>query len=193
MAGLVRTLLIGVALVAVVWAAGWKAWRLGGAGGGAARGEGSVELVVLHWSGEGGPEENAIVEQSLRGFEAANPGIRIRRINAGDSNSFVTKLQTMLAAGEPPDVFYVPFERTPYWASIGLLEPLDGRVAAEDPADPRGIRLADFYPAVVDAFRFDGRKRRTRHALGNPQGLHARRLLPQRGPLPEGRDPAATR
>lgn len=157
MAGLVRTLLIGVALVAVVWAAGWKAWRWAGRAEERRRGEGSVELVVLHWSGEGGPEENAIVEQSLRGFEAANPGIRIRRINAGDSNSFVTKLQTMLAAGEPPDVFYVPFERTPYWASIGLLEPLDGRVAAEDPADPRGIRLADFYPAVVDAFRFDGR------------------------------------
>ncbi len=48
------------------------------------------ELVVLHWSGEGGPEEDEIVDNSLRAFEAANPGVRVRRINPGDAGSFYT-------------------------------------------------------------------------------------------------------
>ena len=34
------------------------------------------ELVILHWSDEGGPEEDEIVNNSLCAFEAANPGAR---------------------------------------------------------------------------------------------------------------------
>ncbi|MBL9148653.1 MAG: extracellular solute-binding protein [Phycisphaerae bacterium] len=113
---------------------------------------GGIELVVLHWSGEGGPEEDEIVESSLRAFEAANPGIRVRRINPGDSAGFYTKLQTMLAAGEPPDLFYVGSERVASFSSLGILEPLDDFVAR----DPGTLVLDDFWPATVNAFRFDG-------------------------------------
>ncbi len=104
------------------------------------------ELVVMHWSGEGGQEEDEIVEELLRDFENTHPSIQIRRINAGDSGSFYTKLQTMTAGGTPPDVFYVGNERLPAFASMGLL----------DPADEAGLGLGNFYPATLDAFRFDG-------------------------------------
>jgi len=116
-----------------------------------------TELVVMHWSGDGGQEEDQIVDASLRAFEAANPGIRVRRVNPGDAGSFYTKLMTMLAAGEPPDVFYVGNERVPSFADIGLIRPLEPFLDADRAAnDPTAIDLADFYPATVDAFRFDG-------------------------------------
>jgi len=119
--------------------------------------DGRTTLTVLHWSGEGGPEEDEIVERSLRDFEAANPGLRIKRINPGDAGSFYTKLQTMMAAGEPPDVFYVGNERIPSFASLGLLEPLDHFVAADAASgEPGALRLEELYPQVVDAFRYDG-------------------------------------
>lgn len=151
-----RSTLGVIAVLAVIGAFGWKMWRLVATRWldhtGAA-----TELVVMHWSGEGGPEESAIVERSLRAFEAAHPGVKVRRINPGDSGSFATKLQTMLASGEPPDVFYVPFEKVPHWSSIGLLEPLDQRIIDDaQRGATNAIDLSTFFPAVVDAFRFDG-------------------------------------
>ena len=125
------------------------------------RGEAQVELVVLHWSGGAGQEEDQIVADVLERYEAAHPGVRVRRINPGDAASFYTKLQTMLAAGEPPDVFYVGAERVASFASLGLMAPVDEFVErdlarAQRPAD--AVVLEDYYPAVVDAFRYDGQR-----------------------------------
>ena len=146
---------LGVAAVAlVVWAFARVGWReLGRTRADA----GGTTLTVLHWSGEGGPEEDDIVESSLRAFEAANPGLRVKRINPGDAGSFYTKLQTMMAAGEPPDLFYVGNERIPSFAALGLMEPLDRFVAADTAStEPGALKIADLYPQVVDAFRYDG-------------------------------------
>jgi hypothetical protein len=92
----------------------------------------------MHWSGEGGQEEDKIVEDSLRAFEAANPGVRVKRLNPGDAGSFYTKLQTMMAAGEAPDVFYVGYERVANFASLDLLRGIDEFVAREEEARKSG-------------------------------------------------------
>ena len=119
-----------------------------------------IELTVMHWSGEGGQEEDRIVEDSLHAFEAANPGVRVKRLNPGDAGSFYTKLQTMMAAGEAPDVFYVGYERVANFASLELLLPIDTFVARETEARNRGdanaLDLTAFYAQTVDAFRFNG-------------------------------------
>jgi multiple sugar transport system permease protein len=118
----------------------------------------AVELTVMHWSGEGGQEEDAIVEDLLRRFEQSHPGVRVRRINPGDSGSYYTKLQTMMAAGEPPDVFYVGTERLAAFASAGLLAPVEPYLEQDAAAgDPAALDLDAFYRSTVDAFRFDGR------------------------------------
>ena len=155
-AHLVRALfaLAAVALVLLSFARvglrQWNHWRQSA--------EIKQELVVLHWSGEGGPEEDEIVDNSLRAFEAANPGVRVRRINPGDAGSFYTKLQTMLASGEPPDVFYVGAERVASFSDMGLLEPLDGFLESDRAGHVADeIKLEDFYPTTVSAFRFDGK------------------------------------
>lgn len=115
-----------------------------------------VELTVMHWSGGGTQEEDRIVAELIAGFEKTHPHIRVKRINPGDTNSYYNKLQTMFAAGTPPDVFYMGWERFPAFVSKELmlnLEPLIER-DREDPAT--AIDLDAFYPVTLDIFRFDG-------------------------------------
>ncbi len=120
---------------------------------------GEIELTVMHWSGEGGQEEDRIVEDSLHAFEAANPGVRVKRLNPGDAGSFYTKLQTMMAAGDAPDVFYVGYEGLANFAKLDLLLPLDKFVSREKTSGlSDALDLDAFYPQTVDAFRFDGHR-----------------------------------
>ena len=92
--------LAALAALAVLWAVARVVVRdvLGDEGAG-----GEVVLTVMHWSGDAGQEEDRIVEEALRGYERDHPGVRVRRINPGDAGSFYTKLQTMMAAGTPPE------------------------------------------------------------------------------------------
>jgi multiple sugar transport system permease protein len=152
-----RSRLLFLAEILVLVAVLRVAWRTATADSHA---PGETVLTVMHWSGDGGQEEDKIVEDSLAEFERANPGVRVRRINAGDAGSFYTKLQTMMVAGEAPDVFYVGYERVANFASLDLLRPIDDFVARERDAraagDTSALDLAEFYPQTVDAFRFDG-------------------------------------
>jgi len=166
----VRAALVAVAAVLVFAAFARVAYRT------VARADakaGEIVLTVMHWSGEGGQEEDKIVEDSLRAFEAANPGVRVKRLNPGDAGSFYTKLQTMMAAGEPPDVFYVGFERVANFASLDLLRPIDEFVAREEAAraagDATALDLGAFYPQTVEAFRFDGERVGTGTLYGIPK------------------------
>jgi multiple sugar transport system permease protein len=143
-----RGLLMVTAGLLVLWAFVWVGAR-------AFRdvGEQGVTLRVMHWSGGGGQEEDKIVEASLRAFEQVHPGIRVQRINPGDSGQFFTKLQTMMAAGDPPDVFYMDYARLPVYVREGQLVDIEA-IAAEQ----GGLDLTDFYQPPVDAFRWDGRQ-----------------------------------
>ena len=119
----------------------------------------AVELVLMHWSGGGGQEEDDIVQASIVEFEQRNPNIKVKRINPGDSGQYFTKLQTMMAAGEPPDIFYMDFARMAPFAEAGQLEELDDYFAAEsepDVEDP--LVLDDFFTPAVDAFRLQNGK-----------------------------------
>ena len=154
---ILRRTLIGCAILLTAWAflrVGVREFQRI-AGGDAADG---VELVVMHWSGGGGQQEDQIVEDTLRDFEEANPGIRIKRINPGDSGQYFTKLQTMVAAGEPPDVFYMDFERIPIFAAAGQLAELDERIPVDD-----------YFAPAVDAFRFDGEVQGRGNLYGVPK------------------------
>ena len=153
-ARLIRTLLAVMAALFVIWAFVTVAvretrrfWK----------DDNRTEIVVMHWSGEGGQEEDQIVEDALRQFEHENPTLRVRRINPGDAGSFYTKLQTMMASGDPPDVFYVGSERLPAFVSLGLLAPLDDFLKRDSQLNVKDrIILEDFYPATVKAFQYDG-------------------------------------
>ncbi len=61
------------------------------------------------------------------------------------SPDYDTTLQASLAAGDPPDVFYVNDNRIPDLAEAGTLAPMEDNVADPD----------DFYPALQQAFTFE--------------------------------------
>ncbi len=106
----------------------------------------AVTLTVLHW---GNTEEEAIVEHLVREFERTRPGVRVQRLHAGDYDA---KLKTMLAAGTPPDLFYLRYEDVPDFAEQDMVMRLDAAAIAE---------LDDFYPMLVNAFRWDPDAQRT--------------------------------
>ena len=63
-----------------------------------------VTLTFMHW---GSQEEAEVVGNFLRAFEEANPGIRVEQQHVVDENdSYTTRLNTLVASGQLPDVFY---------------------------------------------------------------------------------------
>jgi multiple sugar transport system permease protein len=147
-----------IAAVAIVLVAGsfawtvvrpfWTDWEQGD----------KIELVLMNWGGGGGQQEDQIVAAVVADFEAQHPNISVKRINPGDTNSFMTKLQTMMAAGTPPDVFYMATERFSAFAAQDLLMPLEPLIAADRAAGRPTVHLDDFFQPTVDCFRFDGER-----------------------------------
>lgn len=143
-----------LALAAVVFSFFWvisRPWR------NAERNRGQTEIVLMNWSGGGGQKEEQIVADLIAEYERRNPHIRVKRINPGDAGSYNTKLQTMMAAGVTPDVFYMASERFAKFAASGHLADIEALVADDRAHDRPTLDLEDFFANVVDSFRFDGK------------------------------------
>ncbi len=144
--------LLGIAAAAsVIGSAAWLFWLRGfyvqeqRAGG--------TQITFVHW---GDDTEDKIVAGMVDAFHAAHPDIRVLRVNPGNSPDVTRKIQTMNAAGEPPDVFYLGYENVASWASKGLLEPIEPFMQRDlDRRHPDSLALIDFYEAVTNCFRFD--------------------------------------
>lgn len=160
MARLIRFFLLLVTIGIIVWSFGsvslrWVSnWRDSV--------DRPIRLTILHW---GEPAEDAIVRRLVERFEKENPKVRITRINAG--SGFDSKLKTMLAAGTPPDLFYLSPDNLPLMAEMGLLMPLDERLKEERNRNPAW--LDDFYPLIMQAYRYDPATHRT--GVGPQWGL----------------------
>ncbi len=145
-----RWLLALAAALVVLWSfadVGYRAF----ARWDSARKDTRTVLTILHW---GDNAEIQIVQTLVAAFEAEHPGIRINRIHASD---YDTKLNTLFAAGSPPDLFYLRYEDLPKLADMGLLEPIDARI--EQDVKQTGENWIDaFYPVLLDAFQYDGKQ-----------------------------------
>lgn len=114
----------------------------------------TIQLRILFW---GDNRERQIVLDLVDAFEAENPGIDVLPIHATDYDA---KLLTMLASGDPPDAFYVPYERM-----LGRLVE-DGQLIdlgpyIEQEGGEAGPWFSDFYPELVDAFRWNTQLQQT--------------------------------
>ncbi len=144
-----RSLIALIALALVLWAFYWvlsRPWRR------EALGPDQIELSVIHW---GENNEDAIVADLVRDFEAQNPDIRIRRTNLGQAAIVNTKLQTMFAAGDPPDAFYLGYEKVADFASKDLLADLQALIDEDKREGRETVDLSDYFPTSLDSFRFD--------------------------------------
>src|SRR4051812_34708081 len=108
-----------------------------------------ITLTILHW---GDQAEDVIDATMVRDYMQANPKVQIIRINAG--SDFRAKLKTMLAAGTPPDLFYMPADIFPEMATMKLVRPIDDYVAADIQAGNKAT-YDDFFPILIDAFKFN--------------------------------------
>lgn len=141
------------AVLLVLWSFGWtlsRPYRLA-----QERGD-QIELVLMNWSADGGSEEDRIVADLIARFQEQHPNIRVKRINPGDLASFNTKLQTMMAAGVTPDLFYMPSDRFAKFAAAGHLAPIEDLIEADIAAGRATVDLEDYFKNTVDTFRFDG-------------------------------------
>lgn len=149
-----RWILATVAALIVVWSffdVGRRAWQRH-----VEASQRPIELTVLHW---GDPAEDQIVATLCAKFMETHPKVRIVHINAG--SNFDSKLKTMMAAGTPPDVFYLPPRLLPEMASLGLIRPLDEQIAHERQSAAGRAYFADVYPVLMHAFQYDPKTERT--------------------------------
>jgi multiple sugar transport system substrate-binding protein len=107
---------------------------------------GTVQLMV-----QGDAEELAAYRELVEAFEAQDDRIDVQLIEASGRGDLMTRMSTAFAGGNPPELFLLNYRFIGQFASQGVLESLDDRIAASPTLD-----LADFYPAAVESFRFDG-------------------------------------
>lgn len=132
-----------------------RAWRgtivvglLAGALGAGCGGYGSDAVRLTGWLTS--PAEERLMQAMVDSFEAVHPGVDVHYEPIGAN--YMDKLQLMLGTGTAPDLFYLEAFWAPSLVSFDVLMPLDSFIARDPSFD-----LDDFEPALLDAFRFEGR------------------------------------
>lgn len=105
-----------------------------------------VEVRLSGWASS--PAETALLESLLYRFSLEHPDIVVKyEPITGD---FWATMATLVASGEEPDIYYMDIFQYPFYASQGVLAPLDDSMAAS------GVSRDDFIPTLIDAFTSDG-------------------------------------
>jgi len=132
------------------------------------------KLVLASW---GSQEEIQAYQQVLRVFQEKNPGIQVEYINI-PSNEYLAKITAMMAAGSPPDVFFINNIDFPGLASRGVLKPLDPFIQRDK--YPTG----DIFPGILKAFQWGGAQYGLPRDVSNLVVFYNRNLLRKAG-LPD--------
>lgn len=110
----------------------------------------SDENVKITFMGWGTDAEIATYRAMIDQFEVAYPNVTVDYITVAD-NEFDTKLQTMIGAGESPDVFYCSIDNMMKYAATGNLYDLTTFVENNEIFDPNNI-----WEALINLYRYDG-------------------------------------
>ena len=101
----------------------------------------AVELQLMGWASS--DAENTRLQAVVDTFNETHDNINVTLSLVPD---YDTKLQTSLAGGSPPDVFYVDSFKLPDLVAANAIEPAEGHLENAD----------DFYSSLQDAFTIDG-------------------------------------
>jgi len=99
------------------------------AAGPARAADAAVEITFANWAAAEGTTRPAI-EQVIRDFEAANPGIKVKS-EAISFTEIARQLVLRVRSGNPPDVAQLAGNDTFLVAATGKLEPLDSYVGSD--------------------------------------------------------------
>lgn len=108
------------------------------------------EKTKITFMGWGSDAEIATFESMIEQFEAIYTDVEVDYIVVADSE-FDTKLQTMIGAGQAPDVFYCSIDKMMKFAATGNLYNLTDYVESNDIFDADNI-----WDCLIDLYRFDG-------------------------------------
>jgi len=105
-------------------------------------------VPALLRSGNG---EEEFFNKAIDLFEKQNSGVKINRIFVPGGSEYTTKLDLMIASGDPPAI-YAPFSDRGYryYAARGLSQPLDDFVARDK------FDLSDFHPDGMKGCHWNG-------------------------------------
>lgn len=106
-----------------------------------------VEVRLSGWAAN--PQETALLESLLYRFSLENPDIVVKyEPITGD---YTATINTLVAAGEEPDVYYMDIFQFPAFATNEVILPIDEYMAAS------GVTREEFTPSLIDAFSFGGK------------------------------------
>lgn len=95
-----------------------------------------------------------IIDQICADFTAANPDIIVEPVYTGNYDDTVTKIQTAISGGNPPDVFISLATQRFTMASTGMAIPLDDLIAAD--GEEGKAYIADFLEGFMEDSYVDG-------------------------------------
>lgn len=114
----------------------------------------SLELTFFYPVNVGGSAAE-LIEKICTDFNAENPNISVKPVYTGNYDDTVTKIQTAVQGGTPPDVFVSLATQRFTMASTNMAMPLDELIAA-DGEDGKNY-IADFLPGFMEDSYVDGK------------------------------------
>lgn len=127
------------------------------AAGGAAEAEAetaadSAEVVTIKWFMRWDQARvDNVAMPVIEAFEAEHPNIKVEFENVGRSNEYYQKLQTSVAGGLAPDVFYPATHVAYSYASKDALLTLDDYIAADS------LDMSKFDQNILSLYQLDGK------------------------------------
>jgi multiple sugar transport system substrate-binding protein len=111
----------------------------------------TLELGIFAGSNWGVPSGDSykLYDEAIALFEKENPGIKVHYRSGTLRDDYSEWLAQRIVRGNDPDVMVVLAEDFNTYASIGVMEPLDERIAA----DPDFI-AGDFYQTALEAGKY---------------------------------------
>ena len=109
--------------------------------------EGETNITFMGW---GSPAEVEVFQTMIKQYEEAYPNVKVEYINVPDSE-YDTKLQTMIAAGQQPDVFYLRPENVGKFADTENVYDMSEYVANNEIFKEENI-----WEKALNMYRYDG-------------------------------------
>ena len=110
----------------------------------------SAKVTLVNYF-RGWGELNKMWAEVSTAFEKKHPDVKVKIVNVPYGEYWV-KLETMIAAGTPPDMVFMESTRFPNFVRKRLMRDLTDLIKAD-----KSVKPADFYPEALDLFTYRGR------------------------------------
>ena len=110
--------------------------------------DGASEVKVAFW---GSPEEIEIITNSIKGWQAAHPNIKLV-FEHTPYTGYDSKILTRIAGGAAPDIIATEVDYFVTFATKGVLEDLSSYIEGD-----KEFLKSNYFPTILDRFTLDGR------------------------------------